>query len=107
MLTIRFDRYEAAIAFASMAEGMWENKRDDRMGYMPSSLVEFQLWDTFLHDLNAAITNAAPLSQDFTIILDGKYRQLVEDVRDNCADNCDDLEDEDACRPDEVTITGD
>src|SRR5262245_30904373 len=111
MIAVTFARVAAFNSFVSMAEGMWENKRDDRNGYLPSSETECQLWDAFLNALGEA--------QGTTVALDDKFGALVKDVVDNCADNShamgidepSDLEEnpadaELACCPWEVTISG-
>jgi len=86
MIKITFKRPQAADAFISMAEGMWENRRDDAVEDDTRAQEELALW-TELLDLLGKPTR----DFDHSWVLDDKFRPLVEDVRDNCDDNAHDM----------------
>jgi len=92
MITVTFARAAALNSFASMAEGMWENRRDDQDND-DASMVEFKLWDEFTDAVNAAADNAKPDAAGKVSIdlANNAWLQLVRDVRDNCADNAHDM----------------
>jgi len=109
MITIKFKRPQAAGAFISMAEGMWENERDDA-GLLGSEKL------SQLTELLDVLGKPTP---DFEHAwqLPDHLRDIAKDVADNCADNAHDmgLDDESdldenpedaemACCPWEVTI---
>jgi hypothetical protein len=109
MFQVTFARTAAADAFISMAEGMWENQRDDTVMGDTAEEAKLALWEALLKALGDAEAEAV-------VILDDKFLPLVKDVIDNCADNAHDMgiDDENdladsedaelACAPFEVTI---
>src|SRR5262245_43050021 len=83
-ITVALQNLDTACAFYSMAEGMYENRRDDATDDAIDG-AEMKLWDDFLHALAAA--------PDATLAYttDARFGPCVTDVLDNIADNEGDL----------------
>jgi len=114
MIKLHFKRPQAADAFISMAEGMWDNCRDDTVMGDAIMEAELALFTAFLEEMAKR-----PSDFDYTWILDDKFKRMAEDIRDNCADDANnrginterDLNEaheedrEDTCCPFDVSIT--
>jgi len=86
-MKLTFQRRAAALAFASMAEGMWENYRDDAVMGDTAAIAQRDLWDAFMDAVNAATHPDDVLAYE----IDDRYAALAKDVVDNCDDNAHDM----------------
>jgi hypothetical protein len=87
MMKLTFARRAAALSFASMAEALWTNHRDDAVQGDIESTSRAETWGLFVDAVHAG-TNPEGAT---VFTLPDVFRPLVKDVIDTCADNAHDM----------------